>query len=388
MPSTAPVFDIDLAAFNVNPYPVLASMRRSAPVCFVPQLNATLLTRHEDVIECEKNVSVFSSEQPGGLMNVLMGENMMRKDGVAHVQERRQSMPALSPRTVKQVWRQQFELHTELIIESLKEKRHCDVIADYAMPLSAHALRCVTGLINMTPAQLDTCSQNMIDGISNYAGDQAVEDRCKQSTAFIDQCIDQMLEPGSGLAAESLLQVLVTAGQPMQSVRANVKLAISGGQNEPRDAIAGCIWALLKHPQQLNDVLAGTVSWRQVFEEYARWISPIGMSPRRIAKSYIRNNVQFEQESRAFLMFSSANRDETVFNDADKFDVHRDTSSAVSFGAGPHFCAGAAASRMLIAEVALPKIFQAFPDIAISGDVEFGGWAFRGPLSLPVTLVG
>ena len=72
----------------------------------------------------------------------------------------------------------------------------------------------------------------------------------------------------------------------MESVRANIKLAISGGQNEPRDAITGAIWALLNHPEQLELVLAGRVSWLQVFEEYSRWISPIGMSPRRVAKSW------------------------------------------------------------------------------------------------------
>ena len=386
MPSAVPVIDIDLVAFNADPYPVLASMRKSTPVCFVPQLQATLLTRHKDIVECEKNVAVFSSVQPGGLMNVLMGENMMRKDGAQHVVERRQSMPALSPGTVKRVWRQQFEFYTDQIIERLKSKSRCNLVVDYAMPVAANALRCITGLTNMTPQQLDRCSQNMIDGIANYAGDKSVEKRCIDSTAFIDQCIDQMLEPGSDLAPESLLQVLVSVGQPMESVRANVKLAISGGQNEPRDAIAGCVWALLNHPEQLASVLKGGASWRQVFEEYARWISTIGMSPRRIAEPYTRSNVQFEPEGRAFLMFSSANRDEEIFSDAECFDVHRNTSSAVSFGAGPHFCAGAAAARSLIAEVALPKLFQAFPNIAIDGEVKFSGWAFRGPVSLPVEL--
>ena len=70
----------------------------------------------------------------------------------------------------------------------------------------------------------------------------------------------------------------------MESMRANIKLAISGGQNEPRKAIAGTIWALLTHPEQFALVRDGKAKWLQVFEEYARWISPIGMSPRRVAK--------------------------------------------------------------------------------------------------------
>src|SRR6185295_11745478 len=54
----------------------------------------------------------------------------------------------------------------------------------------------------------------------------------------------------------SMLSVLLSAGMPVESVRANIKLAISGGQNEPRDAISGTVWALLTHPAQLALVRA------------------------------------------------------------------------------------------------------------------------------------
>ncbi len=85
-------------------------------------------------------------------------------------------------------------------------------------------------------------------------------------------------------------------------------------------------------------------------------------------------------------MFGSANRDESIFSDPDRFDITRDTSKAISFGAGPHFCAGAAASRTLIAEVALPMLFNRFPNMVPHGAAAFGGWAFRGPLAAPVHL--
>ena len=96
-----PEVTINAEQFWHDPYPDLAEMRASNPICFVPQLNATLLTRRDDIFVCEKNTAIFSSDQPGGLMTVLMGENMMRKDGDAHLLERKQAFPALSPRTVK-----------------------------------------------------------------------------------------------------------------------------------------------------------------------------------------------------------------------------------------------------------------------------------------------
>jgi cytochrome P450 len=134
-------------------------------------------------------------------------------------------------------------------------------------------------------------------------------------------------------------------------------------------------------------VLRGEVPWRRVFDEYVRWISPIAMSPRRIVQRYTVDDVTLDPEDRVFFMFGSANRDEAFFDEPDRFDVGRTDSGAhIAFGAGPHYCAGAAASKALIAEVALPAVFERLPGLRLApgAEVRFGGWAFRGPLALPV----
>ena len=124
----------------------------------------------------------------------------------------------------------------------------------------------------------------------------------------------------------------------------------------------------------------------QVFDEYCRWLAPIGMSPRRVAVRHRYGDITFEPEDRVFFVFGSANRDEAHFTDPDRFDVSRDTSKSIAFGAGPHFCAGAWASRCMVAEVALPKLFGWLRGLQIEegAQVRIGGWAFRGILNLPV----
>ena len=179
---------------------------------------------------------------------------------------------------------------------------------------------------------------------------------------------------------------MLEAGMPETNVRANIKLTISGGQNEPRKAIAGTIWALLEHPDQLEMVQRGHASWLQAFDEFTRWISPIGMSPRRVAKPWTLRGIDLEPDDRVFLMYGSANRDESHFADPDSFDVTRNTSKSVVFGAGPHFCAGAAAARAMVADVAVPTAFARLERLRLdlAGVVRVGGWAFRGLLTLPV----
>ena len=107
--SNAPITHIDIAAFTADPYPALKQMRTEAPITYVPELGATLITKRIDVHEQEKRIETFSSLQPDGLMTKLMGENMMRKDGDAHLRERKILFPALSPKTVNNHWKAIFE---------------------------------------------------------------------------------------------------------------------------------------------------------------------------------------------------------------------------------------------------------------------------------------
>jgi len=384
--SNAPHYDIDVPTFWADPYPDLARMRKRAPIAFVPQLGSTVFNRRDDIFTQEKRVDVFSSHQPNGLMNLLMGHNMMRKDGDAHMSERAAMFPSVSPRVVRDTWRTKFQAHADRILDELVPQGEADLTKAFALPLSAECLKDITGLTNMRIEDMDAWSQAMIDGIANYTGNKEVEARCHAATAGIDAAIDDMIPVVSRHPDTSILSVLLRAGQAIESVRANIRLAISGGQNEPRDAICGSVWALLTHPEQLALVLEGKAKWIDVFEEYARWIAPIGMSPRRVARPWNYGGVDFEAEDRVFFMFGSANRDEACFANPDSFDITRDTQKSIAFGAGPHYCAGAFASRAMVADVALPSLFARLKGLRLdpSEPVKIGGWAFRGLLNLRV----
>jgi cytochrome P450 len=293
--------------------------------------------------------------------------------------------PTVSPKTVKAHWTALFQAHADRILDAIEPGR-IDFMRDFALPFSGECLKSITGLTNIGYQDMDAWSQGMIEGIANYAGVPEIEARCHAATAGIDAAIDDMVPVLSKQPDQSLLGVMLKAGMPMESVRANVKLAISGGQNEPRKAIAGTVWALLTHPEQLDLIRRGEVTWLQAFEEYARWISPIGMSPRRIARPWTIREIDLEPEDRIFFMFGSANRDEQYFERPDAFDLSRDASKSIAFGAGPHFCAGAWASRSMVADIALPTIFRRLRNLRlVEGEaVRIGGWAFRGLLNLPV----
>src|SRR6266550_8551519 len=128
--SNAPHFDIDVSAFWADPYPDFARMRKHAPIAFVPQLGSTVFTRRDDIFTQEKRIDVFSSHQPAGLMNRLMGHNMMRKDGDAHMAERAIYFPAVSPKAVRAHWREEFQRHANRILDELMPNGRADLLAE------------------------------------------------------------------------------------------------------------------------------------------------------------------------------------------------------------------------------------------------------------------
>ena len=108
------------------------------------------------------------------------------------------------------------------------------------------------------------------------------------------------------------------------------------------------------------------------------------MDSKVILNKNLYKTIFFKNGARVVLMFSSANRDEKVFTNPEKFQLERDCSKSIHFGAGPHYCAGASIASTMISLVALPKLFSAFPKLKLVDKKEynFDGWAFRGISSL------
>src|SRR5262249_12942009 len=163
-----------------------------------------------------------SSHQPNGLMNTLMGHNMMRKDGDAHMSERAQMFPSVSPRAVRATWLTKFQAHADRILDELAPRGAADLVKAFALPLSAECLQDSPGLTNRRYQDMDGWSQAMTDGIANYPGNKEIEARCHAATAGIDAAIDDMIPVVSKHPNTSILSVLLASGQNIGSIRANI----------------------------------------------------------------------------------------------------------------------------------------------------------------------
>ncbi|GAB2982527.1 cytochrome P450 [Amycolatopsis acidiphila] len=209
--------------------------------------------------------------------------------------------------------------------------------------------------------------------------------RAEQSYREVDDAIDEMLPYLREHPGASLLSALSGLPVPLEAVRANLKMTIGGGLNEPRDAIGTTAWALLRHPDQLAQVLEGG-RWADAFEESIRWVAPIGMYPREATTDTALDGVLVPRGARLGIVVGAANRDPGVFADPESYDINRERRPHLAFGGGNHFCAGAWVARASFVGVALPKLFAELPGLRLDPDASAvaGGWVFRGMLSLPV----
>ena len=257
-----------------------------------------------------------------------------------------------------------------------------DVLRDFAGPFAARTLKLLLGLDTARDADLEFASQAFIDGIGNYGDDPDTWERCERANRLVDDAITADWDPAED---GTVLRALVDAGTLSEDeVRANVKLFISGGLNEPRDVIATTLHALLADPEQEALAREDPENLAKATEESLRWTSPIGMFPRVVHEDTELGGVQLEAGTRIGVLIASANRDERHWEDPDRFDLRRATIRHLAFSRGPHVCPGAYVARQQVARAALPALL-ALPGIRLAGgDVPYRGWVFRGPARLDV----
>ncbi|MFK4227883.1 cytochrome P450, partial [Streptomyces sp. NPDC019890] len=262
-----------------DPYPIYRQLRHHRPVAWVPAANRYLVTRHRDVVHLERHPEIFSAAEQDSLMIRVMGKTMLRKDGAAHLRERKAAEPALRPRAVREHWTPIFQKIADELIDSFYERGEADLFTDFAGPMAARSLAVVLGLHEVAPQDLQTWSQAMMDGTGNYGDDPAVWQRSDAAAGAVDEAVDAAIASLRSAPDESVISAMLHADDPLtpEEIRSNIKLFIGGGLNEPRDVTAVASYALLTHPEQRTLVTADPAGFKDVFVESARWVAPIGM---------------------------------------------------------------------------------------------------------------
>lgn len=385
-----------MAEILANPYAAYKHFRRMGPIVHLPHLNRFMAVKYHAAKAIKTNDSVFLSDDrafthaPAPMLRALQGRPLIRKDGEEHARERVAMAPSFGARAVRDSWTGSFRKIADECIAVLPIGETIDLMETLTAPFAAKCLREILGLRNASVPDLIRWSQDLIDATGNVTHDEAIYTRSDRTNHEIDAAIEGMIPVLRAEPDLSALSILVNTDDPMEEtqIRANIKLAISGGLNEPRDAVLTLLFCLLTNPEQMEAVRADHVLLPVALEEALRWCAPIQLTSRIAAEDTEVENAAIPAGSFIWISSGSAGHDEDIWDEPDRFSLFRPKHAHQSFGGGPHFCQGTHIARMMIAKILMPRLLDRFPDISLPQpeQVAFEGFVFRGPASLPVIL--
>ena len=389
--SDVPVDDsITIAQLTDDPYPIFKRLRAEAPVLRIPSINRIFLTKAADTKHVKENWELFSSDDPRTPMTrAFQAHTLMRKDGEAHHRERNAMAPAFSPRNIKGCWQDIYTKVAEDYIGRLPRGETVDLFTDLAAPYAARCLTHLLGIPEATDEEMTRWSQILIDGAGNFGNLPELYERSDVANVEMNALFDRCVERVKADPDVSALSAMVNAEDPIPTsqIYSNIKIAIGGGINEPRDAFLTILYGLFTNPDQLEACVRDAM-WDKAFEEGVRWVAPIQASSRLVMEDCEIRGYPIAKGEVVMTSQASACRDEEVYGEAENYDIFRPKAPHQAFGNGPHFCQGTHIARRMLAQILLPMLFDRFPNMSLPDPekVVFKGFGFRGPLSLPMTL--
>jgi cholest-4-en-3-one 26-monooxygenase len=369
MTDAAPEIDLLGGGFYAgDPYPAFAWMRRHAPAFFDDANDIWGVTRYEDVRAIGQDPQSFSSA--GGSRPDMPLPHMIDMDAPEHRRRRRLVSAGFTPQAVRAREPRIREACDE-IIDRVCEKGACDLVADVAAPLPLVMIADMLGFPPQDWERLLHWSDTML--MSQGSADPDALD--KATAAFVEwndyvrAAIEARRSSGS---TDDLVGVLVQGeidGDRLDddSLVHETLLLLIGGDETTRHVISGGTEALLRRPDQFESLRADRALLPGAIEEMLRWVSPIKNMNRRATRDVELHDQTIRAGQNVLLLYPSANRDESVFDEPETFDIRRHPNEHVAFGFGAHLCLG---HRLARAELMcmVDRLLDRMPDLHLASD--------------------
>jgi cytochrome P450 len=349
------------------------------------------VTRYEDVKRVGREPGTFSSVptimvNDADLMPDVEGHQMMlTMDPPRHSIYRKLVSPDFIPRAVQRLAPRVDDL-ARRIVDAVIERGECDLIDDLAGEMPSFVVAELLGLPLDDGRELYKLTETI------HASPDAVPPGA-QMGAIIEMFNyahnlqeGKRAHPGDDLS--SRLLAAEVDDQRLDEIDFNLffLLLVDAGGDTTRNLVGGGMNALFDYPDErarLQADLDGLMP--TAADEMLRWVSPVIYMRRTAMTDASLGERQIAEGDKVVMYYGSANRDEAVFKEPDRFDIGRHPNDHVAFGGGgPHFCLGAHLARLEI-KALLREILTRMPTIEPAGPVTWLPSVFiSGPKHMPV----
>ncbi|OLR92336.1 cytochrome P450 [Actinokineospora bangkokensis] len=382
---------------RLDPEPLFAALRAGEPLSRVRLPfgePAWLATRYEDVKVVLSDprfsrAAAAGRDEPRLRPHLAPSGSILSFDPPEHSRLRRLVTKAFTQRRVHELRPRAQQIADGLVEAMLAKGAPVDLVDEFALPLP------VTVICELLGVPFE-------DRVDFRHWSDAFLSTTKYSVAEVVECVAKLREYMAGLIAQrrsaardDLLSALVVARDEEDRLTEDEMLSLAeallvAGHETTASQIPNFFYALFTHPDQLALLRSDLSLAPRAVEELMRFV-PLGNGPgipRYATEDVELGGVLVRRGEPVLPATVSANRDESVYPDADRLDIMRDqAASHLAFGHGPHHCLGAPLARMEL-QVALDTLLRRLPNLRMvdEGSVVWKhGLATRGPEHLPVT---
>ncbi len=372
-----------VAQLASDPHPVLARLRESEPVSWVPALGGWLVTRFDLAVRVLRDPLTFTVDDPRFTTARVVGPSMLSLDGSQHRRHRDPFARAL--RTARSPLAGTAEREAARLVGelALRGSGGAELRRGLAGPLAVAVMADMLGLDAGT-ARLLAWYDAIVAGVSalsegTHAG---VPDAAARAYGELSEHVIAALAGGG---RDSLLTV--AAGSLADGeVVSNAAVLLFGGIETTEGLISNGVWYLLGDRRATGEVAADPRLAEAAIEEALRLEPAAAVVDRYAVHNLVLGTAAIRRGDLVTVSLAGANRDPAVFADPGRFDLHRrNARQHLAFAIGPHFCVGADLAR-LEARAALGALLDRLPGLRLDPARPSAprGLVFRKPPSLHV----
>jgi cytochrome P450 len=385
-------------------HPVLARLRESEPVSWLPVLNGWLVTRRDLAMRVMRDSATFTVDDPRFSTAQVVGPSMLSLDGAAHDRHRRPFTAPFSPADVHAQLAGFVTAEAGRLVTTIRPAGAGELRRGLAGPLAVAVVARVLGLGGVDPGTILGWYDAIVGAVSQLsadaaragpasAGSGAAGAATAAGAAAFAELSGSLHEVISAAAGPSLLAEVARAGPPdgpgpaglsSAEVVSNAAVLMFGGIETTEGMITNALWHLLSHPDQQRLVLGDPGLVPSAVEESLRLEPAAAVVDRYATADAELGGAQIRRGDLVSVSLAGAGRDPATFADPDRFDIRRDNARHnLAFARGPHFCLGVHLAR-LEAQAALDAALRLLPGLRLDAEQPAAprGLVFRKPPAL------
>lgn len=366
--TTRPQVDLlDGRFYAGNPRPAYAWMRENEPVYLDEGHGVWGVASYEAVLAASKDPATFSSA--GGIRPdsgpIAM---MIDMDDPDHRKRRKLVNRGFTPRRVRDS-EDAIGGICDYLIDRVGERGECDFVRDIAAPLP---MIVIGDMLGVAPADRDDLLRWSDDMVSAQGGNVTEDLVVKAADAFSEyaEYATRVIHSRRSEPTGDLMSVLVHAeidGDRLDDdeIVHESLLILVGGDETTRHVISGGMEQLLVNPREHRYLLEDRSRVPTAVEEMLRWVSPIKNMCRQVTADINFYGSSLKADQKVMLLYESANFDDTIFVDPDRFDASRSPNEHLAFGFGSHFCLGNSLARLEL-HTMFDRLLGRLPDMRLA----------------------